>query len=30
MLLSDHGTFSISNPEVVNPNNERKPFVIKQ
>ena len=30
MFLYDHEKFSIIDPELVNPNNERKRFVIKQ
>ena len=30
MFLSDHGKFSIINPKLINPNNERKRFIIKQ
>ena len=30
MFLSDHGKFSIINPKLTNPNNERKRFIIKQ
>ena len=28
MFPSDHGKFSIINPQLINPNNERKPFII--
>ena len=30
MLLSDHGKFSIISPKLINPNGERKRFIIKQ
>ena len=30
MLLSDHGKFSRINPKLINPNKERKRFIIKQ
>ena len=30
MPLSDHGKFSIINPKTINPNNEKKRFIIKQ
>ena len=30
MFLFDHGKFSIINPKLVNPNNERNRFIIKQ
>ena len=30
MFLSDHGKFSIINPKLINPNNKRKRFIIKQ
>ena len=29
MFLSDHRKFSIINPKLINPNNQRKPFIIK-
>ena len=28
MFLFDHGTFSVNNRKLINPNNERKPFFI--
>ena len=30
MLLSDHGKFSRINPELINPSNARRPFIIVQ
>ena len=30
MFLSDHGKFSIINPKLINSNNKRKRFIIKQ
>ena len=30
MFLSDHGKFSIINPKLIFPNNEKKPFISKQ
>ena len=30
MFLSEQGKFSIINPKLINPNNERKRFIIKQ
>ena len=30
MFLPDRGKFSIINPKLINPNNERKRFIIKQ
>ena len=30
MFLSDHGKFSMINPKLINPNNERNRFIIKQ
>ena len=30
MFLSNHGKFSIINPKLINPNNEKKSFIIEQ